>query len=98
MTKLFCKTCSTAFKPKSPRQIYCSKRCDKIAFYHRHKKINDKNKYPHWCCPECRYEIKLFFSPIKQGEKLQGSLICPICTVLSIDVSDALNAGDDLLI
>lgn len=93
--KIICQACKKSFLPKSEKNIFCSRKCFKKAYYHRMKgeEIADLKKFPTFLCPSCGTSITLDFDPVKNSQKwLHYS--CPGCNTMMINVSDLINTKD----
>ncbi len=90
-----CKTCGTRFLPKSPKNVFCTRKCFKKNFYHR-KKLEDLNakKFPSFVCPNCGKKIDLEFDPLLDELKW-AHYECPFCRTLLINVCEYINTQDE---
>ena len=89
-------SCDILFSPKSPKNVFCSRRCFKKSYYHQKKAEELSNKkFPTFICPSCRDRIILDFDPFsEEGSEKWLSFKCPRCNVLMINVSEEIVTQD----
>lgn len=92
LTKKPCQTCNKLFLPKRPNNVFCQRRCFKLADYKRQKLLKG-NGFPSFKCPACDNIINLNFNPVKKPQ-LWANFKCPSCNVLLICVVDCLSTED----
>ena len=93
--EIICPSCKEKFLPKSPKNIYCSRRCFKKAYYHKKKKEErlNKEKFPIFKCPSCESRIELDFDPVVDHLKW-AHFKCPNCGTLMICVFEDIVTND----
>ena len=95
LVELKCQTCQIPFMPVSEKNVFCSRKCFKKAFYHRQKaKELEACKFPIFTCPSCGEKIELDFDPVKENYKWLR-FTCPKCSVLMVNVSENIVAVDE---
>ena len=74
-----CLVCHQHFLPTTTRQIYCNKKCARIANKKQLKERYNYNKItPEFTCQNCGFKTKLSFFPIK-NPKLWLKYKCKKC-------------------
>ena len=74
-----CKVCNQPFIPASSRQIYCSKKCQRIGNLKQQRaKYHANKKTPYYVCQNCGHISKLPFYPVRSAKQWL-SYRCPKC-------------------
>ena len=94
IVEIQCKTCGEMFMPKSPKNVFCTRKCFKKNFYHRKKAENlNAKKFPSFICPSCGKKVDLDFDPLTNNGKWT-QFQCPFCRTLMINIVEYISTED----